>query len=295
MFNIRNLRTMLAVPDPREEETPFGIQAIEQLRNRVAELEEQNANLRRLDDTIRKNARLFGILLERCLEGIGLLTADLIVLRLIHSTAGYEETDVSGQPFLAFIHPDDAGSFQRSFSQLLAAQAKSVSCEFRFRRKDGSWVWLACEMTDMLDDPDVQAILLNVRNITEGRAHAAAAQRLKAYSACSEYAMFSKDLNGVILDWNPGAQKVFGYSPVEIIGQNVQLLLRPNLLSKELSTREKILRGEQVPAFQTTRVTKDGRDVEISLKLAPVWDGYGTVTAITHLSRLIHCLTAPPD
>jgi PAS domain S-box-containing protein len=161
MFNIHNLRAMLALPD-----LPEGAE-IDQLRNRVAALEEENASLRRLDETIRKNARLFAALLDKCQEGIGLISPDLIVLRLIHSSVGYSEMEVSGQPLIHFIHPDDVNGFQNSFSQVLSAHAKSISCEFRLKKKDGTWAWLAGQLTDMLDDPDVQAILLNVRNITE--------------------------------------------------------------------------------------------------------------------------------
>jgi PAS domain S-box-containing protein len=166
MFDIHNLRAMLSIPDPAGAPGPSPEEQINRLRNRVAELEEENINLRQLEVTIQRNARLFGVVLERCHEGIGLLTPDLIVLRLIHSSIGYDEMDVSGQSFLPLIHPDDSSSFQKSFAQLLTAQAKSVSCEIRLRRKDESWAWLACEMTDMLDDPEVQAILLNVRPIT---------------------------------------------------------------------------------------------------------------------------------
>lgn len=154
------------------------------LQDRIAELEEENANLRRLDDTIRKNARLFDHILQRCREGIVLLTPDLIILRLIHSSVGYQEMELSGQPVLSFIHTDDASHFRNSFSQLLNAQASSVSCEFRLKKRDGSWAWLETEMTDMLDDPDVQAILLNARDITEQKRWAAAGKPGRPSGIC---------------------------------------------------------------------------------------------------------------
>nr|AER58203.1 diguanylate cyclase/phosphodiesterase with PAS/PAC sensor [uncultured Acidobacteriota bacterium] len=155
MFNINNLQSLLHPPDPP------GKQTVEQLRDRISELELENSSLRRLEETIRKNSRLFEALLEKCQEGIGLITPDLMVLRLIHSLAGYEEVDVSGQPFLSLIHPDDASCFQEAFSTLLSAPAKGGTCEFRFKKKDGNWTWVECQMTDMSDDPDVQAILMN--------------------------------------------------------------------------------------------------------------------------------------
>jgi len=161
MFNKPNLREMLPLSGPS------GQQELARLTDRIAELEAENAGLRRLDETLRKNARLFDAILQRCREGILLLTPDMIVLRLVHSAAGYEEAELSGQSILSRIHPDDASRFQNAFSEVLSAQAKSVSCEFRIREKDGSWCWLAGEMTDLLDDPDVQAVLLNARRIID--------------------------------------------------------------------------------------------------------------------------------
>jgi PAS domain S-box-containing protein len=281
MFDLHNLRAMLVPPEPPGQEE------MDLLRDRIVELEAENANLHRLDDTIQRNARLFDAILQRSHEGILLLTPDLIVLRLIHSSVGYQQVELCGQPVLSLIHPDDAGCLQNSLSQILSAQAKSVACEFRLKKKDGSWAWVAAEMTDMLDDPDVQAILLNARNITEQKKLAAAAETLESFRAVSEYAMFSNSLDGIILDWNLGAEQAFGYSVEEIVGQNVAALIPSALLSEEIATRERIARGEEVIAFETTRNCKDGRSVEIHLKLAPVRESHGRVRAITHFSRVI--------
>lgn len=281
MFDIHNLSSIPASSDPPAEE------ATNWLRDRIAELEEENANLKQLDDTIRKNIRLFDRILLRSHEGILLLTPDMIILRLIRSSVGYAAVDLSGQPVLQFIHPDDADCFKRSFSDLLSAQSKTVRCEVRLKLGDGSWAWVEVEMTDLLDDPDVQAILLNGRNITENKEQMMARETLESYRAGSEYAMFTKSLDGVILDWNPGAEKAFGYSAQEIVGQHIAVLVPSELRREESLTREKIASGEDVPAFQTIRIHKEGRNVKIDLKLAPVWDGQCAVRAVTHLSHVI--------
>jgi PAS domain S-box-containing protein len=262
---------------------------MDQLRDRIAELEEENANLRRLDDTIRRNMRLFDRILFRSREGILLLTPDMIILRLIHSSVGYTAVDLSGQPVLQFVHPEDASRFRKSFSELLSGQSKTARCEIRLMMNEGNWAWVEAEMTDLLDDPDVQAILLNGRNITEHKEQTAAREMLESYRACSEYAMFTKSLDGIVLDWNPGAQNAFGYSAEEIVGHNVAQLVPTDLLSEEISTCERIAKGEEIPSFQTIRIHKDGQSVEIDLKLAPVWDSRRTVKAVTHLSHAIGC------
>jgi PAS domain S-box-containing protein len=144
---MHKLRTMLTPPGDSSEEE------INQLRDRLTELQDVNARLRRLDETIQKNERLFERLLLRSHEGIVLVSQDLIILRLIHSSLGFQEMDVSGQPILPFIHPDDAPDFLKLFGQVVNAHAKSVSCDFRAENKTGNWVWVRCDMTDLLDDP----------------------------------------------------------------------------------------------------------------------------------------------
>ena len=281
MFEMHPLRAILGSSNSSEQHV------IDQLRDRIVEMEAEISNLRGLDETIRRNARLFSIFLEKSHEGIGLLTPDLIVLRLIHSSVGYQEQEVSGQSVLSLMHPDDVESFRNSFARLLASLGKTAPCEFRIRRRDGSWAWLSGQMTDMLDDPDVQAILLNVQNVTGQREQRAAAEKLESYRVCPDYAMFSKSLSGVILDWNPGARKAFGYAVEEIVGQRIETLVPAGLIDEEKSMRERIARGEEVPAFHTTRIHKDGSSVRINLNVTPVWDGHGKVKAIAHLSRVI--------
>ncbi len=281
---MRNLLDLLSTPSTREDPV------IQQLQDRISELEEENVNLHRLEETIRRTARLFNTVLAKSHEGIVLVTPDMVVLRLIHSAVGYQEHEISGQTVLSIIHPDDASCFRRAFSQLVTGQSKSAACEFRLRKNDGSWAWVSGEMTDMLDDPDVQAILVNARNITEQKEQMSAAEQLDALRACSEYAMFSKSPEGLILDWNPGAQQAFGYSAEEAVGENISVLVPLELLAEEISTREKIMFGEEVGPLRTIRIRRDARRVEIRLQLSPVWDRCGKVKAIAHVSHVVRVI-----
>jgi PAS domain S-box-containing protein len=86
---------------------------------------------------------------------------------LVHSALGYSETDLLGQPVLAFIHPDDAHLLEDGCSNLLRSCAAGHSIEMRGLNADGKWVWLDGCITDMLDDPNVQAIVLNLRRIAK--------------------------------------------------------------------------------------------------------------------------------
>jgi len=145
---------------PRAED-----QVVAHLLERISELEQENDNLRKLEQTIRRNIYLFDALLRASKEGIMLLTPELTILRVIHSALGYAERDLLGEPLLSFIHPDDAGSLRESWSKLVTGVRGTGIIDFRALAPDGSWNWLRGHATDMLDDPNVHAIVLNMRRI----------------------------------------------------------------------------------------------------------------------------------
>jgi PAS domain S-box-containing protein len=155
-----------------------------QLRERISELEAENANLRQLDETVRRNARLVQALLDKSQEGILLLTPQMTFLRMIHSVLGNTNQSVAGQSALVSIHPEDHGIFCEAFSRLLSNPSQAITFECRGWNTDGHWRWLEIEMTDMLDDPDVQAIVLNARDITHRKKSDEASRDQERQRAC---------------------------------------------------------------------------------------------------------------
>jgi len=145
---------------PRAED-----QVVTHLRERISELEDENDNLRKLEETIRRNSYLFDVLLRASQEAILLVNPELTILRLIHSTLGYSENDLVGESVLAYIHPEDAHRLEDCLVDLLRNHAEARAIEIRGLGANGKWIRLAGHVTDMLDDPNVQAIVLNLRRI----------------------------------------------------------------------------------------------------------------------------------
>jgi PAS domain S-box-containing protein len=101
----------------------------------------------------------------------------------------------------------------------------------------------------------------------------------------SDDAIFSKTTDGIILTWNKAAEAMYGYRPDEIIGQKVSILLpsdRPNEVKDIL---ERLQRGERLQHLETTRKTKDGRILDVSLAISPVRDANGNVIAASTIAR----------
>jgi len=139
---------------------------ITELLERISELEDENANLKRLEEAIQRNTHLFEALLRASREGILLLSPALTVLRMIRSSVGYSEKDLLGQSLLTFLHPDDAGRFEQACAGLLNGSSKICALECRALGPGGQWIWLEFQMTDMLDDPNVHAIVVNIQRLS---------------------------------------------------------------------------------------------------------------------------------
>src|ERR1700678_649615 len=90
---------------------------------------------------------------------------------------------------------------------------------------------------------------------------------LAAIIASSDDAIISKDLNGIIRSWNTGAEHVFGYAASEIIGRSILTIIPENRRDEEVQILERLKRGERVDHFQTVRVRKDGKAIDISVTI----------------------------
>jgi PAS domain S-box-containing protein len=108
---------------------------------------------------------------------------------------------------------------------------------------------------------------------------------LAAIVESSQDAIFRKTLDGVIESWNAGAQSIYGYRPEEIIGHPVSTLAPPDRKDEIRYILERIARGERVEHFSTNRVTKDGRTIEVSLSISPVYDDGGRVVGAATIAR----------
>jgi PAS domain S-box-containing protein len=106
-----------------------------------------------------------------------------------------------------------------------------------------------------------------------------------AIIASTDDAIIGKDLAGIIRSWNQGATRLFGYHPVEIIGQPIRLLIPPELFGQESEILASILRGEPVKPFETIRLRKNGTLVEVSVTISPIHDETGRVTGALKLAR----------
>lgn len=110
-------------------------------------------------------------------------------------------------------------------------------------------------------------------------------QELAAIVKSSQDAIVSKDLNGVIVSWNRGAERLFGYGADEAIGQPITMLIPPDQHDEEPTILQRIRRGERVDTYETLRRRKDGETIDISLTVSPVRDADGRIVGASKIAR----------
>ncbi len=118
------------------------------------------------------------------------------------------------------------------------------------------------------------------------RSHAAlASQWLASIVESSDDAIVSKNLDGIILTWNRGAERIFGYSADEVIGKPVTILMPPDRVDEEPEILARIRRGEPIDHYETVRQRKDGTLLDVSLTVSPVRDDSGRIIGASKIAR----------
>ena len=130
----------------------------------------------------------------------------------------------------------------------------------------------------------VGAVLV-FRDVSERRRTEVARAHLAAIVESSDDAIVSKTLQSVILSWNHGAERLFGYTAEEALGQPITMLIPPDRLGEEEHILERIVRGERIEHFETVRVSKDGRPIDISLTISPIRNAEGVIIGASKVAR----------
>jgi PAS domain S-box-containing protein len=155
----------------------------------------------------------------------------------------------------------------------------------RVRCKNGSIRDVLINSNVLFDDGVFVHSRSFTRDVTELKRADEVHARLAAIVESSQDAIISKSLDGIIRSWNAGAERIFGYSAGEAIGQSIMLLIPPCRQDEETSILARLRKGERIEHFETVRVAKDGKQVDISLTVSPVRDAGGRIIGASKVAR----------
>jgi PAS domain S-box-containing protein len=156
--------------------------------------------------------------------------------------------------------------------------------ELAGRRKDGSEFPAEISLS-AIETEDGLLVSAAIRDVSDRRQAAEAQARLAAIIHSSHDAIIGKTVDGVITSWNPGAQRLYGYSAEEIIGRHVEVLVATDRRDEETAILGRIARGERIEQYHNERIRKDGTVVTVSTTMSPIADTTGAIVGMASVSR----------
>lgn len=154
------------------------------------------------------------------------------------------------------------------------------------RTRKGEVLRVASHWSLQRDAGGQPAAIAEVNTNIGPQAHADAARaRLSAIVESSQDAIIGKTLDGVVTDWNPGAERLFGYGAAEAVGQSITIIYPPEQATEEVALLERIRRGHAIDPFQSTRRRKDGSDIPVAVTVSPIRDASGAIVGASTIMR----------
>ncbi|HKD79450.1 MAG TPA: PAS domain S-box protein [Candidatus Angelobacter sp.] len=199
------------------------------------------------------------------------------------SMLGYHAEELSNKHWVDLSPPEDAKKDWVLFQQLRAGAIEHYQLEKRYFRRDGSLIWGYLSVSLLKSTPPL--IVAMVEDITEKKAAEEARFRHAAIVESSEDAIISKNPDGIITSWNAGAERLFGYTAAEAVGQPIMILIPRELRDEENRILTLLKAGGRIEHFETIRLTKAGGRVDVSLTISPVKDSTGRIVGFSKIAR----------
>ncbi len=187
--------------------------------------------------------------------------------------------------FVELVHPEDRAKVDAAFQASLEKGTPST-VEYRIVMADGRVKVLEEHWKVFHDEQGRPARLIGTcQDITERKQAERAALRLAAIVESSDDAIISKDPNGMITSWNAGAQRMFGYTETEVVGRSITIIIPSELQDEEASILQRLRAGKHIQHYETVRLTKQGKRVNVSLTISPIKDSQGKVVGASKIAR----------
>ena len=208
----------------------------------------------------------------------------LFVNPTLCSMLGFSEEELQCKRCADFSPPEDAQKDWALFQQLQAGSIDHYQLEKRFFRRDGSLFWGRLSISLLKSSPS-PLVLVMVEDITGKKKAEDARFRYAAVIDLSDDAIASGTLDGIIVNWNTGAQKIYGYTEAEALGKPISMLVPPELQGEKNKIHEMLKSGDRIERFETVRVTKTGKRINVSLTISPIKDSTGRIVGISGIGR----------
>lgn len=279
---------LTAVSKASQREYFFDPTILDQTPSARLDLQEILQRSAAFEHALRQSERLYRSTFEMAGLGIAHISPDGRLLRVngkLCEILGYSEFEMLSLTLQDITHPDDLEADLAQWEQVRSGTLASYSMEKRCIRKDDSVVWVNLTVAGVRDDGKLEHFISVVEDITERRKAEEAQFRLGTIVESSDDAIVSKKLDGVITSWNDAATRIFGFTAEEAIGRPITIIIPPHLQDEETMILSRLRSGERIDHYETVRMTKSGRKLDVSLTISPVRDSKGHIIGASKIAR----------
>lgn len=279
---------LTAVSKASQREYFFDPTILDQTPSARLDLQEILQRSAAFEHALRQSERLYRSTFEMAGLGIAHISPDGRLLRVngkLCEILGYSEFEMLSLTLQDITHPDDLEADLAQWEQVRSGTLASYSMEKRCIRKDDSVVWVNLTVAGVRDDGKLEHFISVVEDITERRKAEEAQFRLGTIVESSDDAIVSKKLDGVITSWNDAATRIFGFAAEEAIGRPITIIIPPHLRDEETMILSRLRSGERIDHYETVRMTKSGRKLDVSLTISPVRDSKGHIIGASKIAR----------
>ncbi|HRQ24103.1 MAG TPA: PAS domain S-box protein, partial [Anaerolineales bacterium] len=245
---------------------------------------------KQVEEALQASEKRFRALIQNGLDNISLLAADGTLLwesPAVVSILNYEPDQFVGRNMFDLMHPDDVGWTSEAFQKLLQEPGSSRHESFRLKSRIGEWRWVEAIFTNMLNEPHIEAVVVNYRDITDRRRAEEARKEAEIYYRSLFEQMhdgiFIMSLDGRIMNANQRAADMLGYTIEELRELSIfEASMQPEA-SREVTRR--LFEGEHIPPFERALRRKDGSPLFVEVNVELVKDDDGQPFYIQSVAR----------
>ena len=200
---------------------------------------------------------------------------------------GYRRDELVGEPLETLVPESYRGvhpGHREGYFAHPGTRAMGAGLDLTGRRRDGSEFPVDISLSAIHDGDDM-LVTAAVRDITDRRRAEEDLHRMAAIIEFSDDAVVSKTLEGVVTTWNPAAERLYGYAAAEVLGRPASFLVPPGQPDDVSDILQRVSRGERVEHYETRRVSKDGRLIDVSVAASPIRDARGQLVGASTIAR----------
>jgi len=243
---------------------------------------------KRAEDALRKSEQLLRVVTEASPVLVWMSGTDKLCFYFNKCWLDYVGRTMeqeAGNGWAENVHPEDFDRCLEIYTSCFDAHVP-FQMEYRLRHHSGQYRWiLDCGVPRFAPDGTFEGYVGGCLDIHDRKEAAEVRHRLAAIVESSNDAIVSKDLNSIVTSWNQRAEKMFGYTAEEMIGQSVLKIIPPELHPDEDMILANIRSGRKIDHFETVRLTKGGGRIDVSLSISPVRDEHGKIVGAAKIAR----------